>query len=113
MQHPLISMGIQYINCLAVNLGCAKTKVEPEMMPCALARLEILHKPLKTDPLDIFQTNQSCAHSPVPQLLLSSFLPSAHLFPLFQTTAEFISWYLHQSIPYGAGGGELFVSLVA
>lgn len=73
----------------------------------ARARLEILHKPLKTDPLDVFQTNQSCARSLVPQLFLFFFPSSsssyAHLFPLLQTTAEFISWYLHQAVPYGAG----------
>lgn len=28
--------------------------------------LEILHKPLKTDPLDFFQTNQSPAYSVIP-----------------------------------------------
>ena len=71
----------------------------------ARARLEILHKPFKTDPLDIFQTNQSCARSLVPQFFLFFFpsSSSAHLFPLLQTTAEFISWYLHQAVPYGAG----------
>lgn len=68
----------------------------------ARARLEIHHKLLKTDPLAIFQTNQSCAHS----LALNFFFgppptTTAHLFALLQTAAEFISWYLHQSIPYG------------
>lgn len=33
------------------------------MLCVARACLEILHKPLKTDPLDFFQTNQSPAHS--------------------------------------------------
>ncbi len=69
--------------------------VELEMKLC----LEILHKLVKTDLLDIFQTNQSYAHSLVPQLVFFA----VHLFSLLQTTAEFISWYLHQSIPYGVG----------
>lgn len=61
-------------------------------VPCVyVPKNSLSHK--KTDPLDNFQTNQSCAHSLTPQ-----YTP----FPLLQTTAEFISWYLYWPIPYWA-----------
>lgn len=62
MQHPLILMGIQWMDCCSVNLR-QSTKRSGALQSCTL---EILHKPLKTDPLDFFQTNQSPAHSVVP-----------------------------------------------